>query len=164
MFCTQKWRKKNFPADGREVSFWGNCLLEAVADAEGDALPAEAAVVEVVDRAPVEGNVDGRRRDFELHAELAGEAGVEAARVSVVVETELHTGADIEVDDAGVGEDEVIHTGHIEAVVGPKTEVGLEEAGAATVLIGDFSAVTGTDTEGAGLSGCHSREREYGKY
>ena len=116
----------------------------------------------MVDRPPVQGDVERHGRDLELHTQLSGDTGVEALVTAVIVETELHTRTYVEVGDAGVGEDEIIHAGHIETVAAAEeSEVSLEETGAAAVLIGKFSAVTGAETECARLGGSHSGEREY---
>ena len=136
-------------------------VLEAVADTEGKALPAEGIVLEIVHGLPVKRQVQGNGRYLELYAQLSADAGVEFAHALVAVESHLDTGSCIEVDYAAAGEDEIIHAGQIEAVgIAKESEVSLQEAGRDIVLIRDFPAVTDAETQCTGLSGCGRNKGE----
>ena len=136
---------------------------EAIADAKSGALPAEAAVLEVVDGPPVQGDVERNGRNLELYAELGACAYVERIMDSfVVIDAKLDGGADVKVADACIGEDEVIGAGYIITMcMGKEAEVEFQEAGTAAVLIGKFAAVTGADTDSPGLGGSDGRKCEH---
>lgn len=137
--------------------------LEGVADAEAEAVPAEAGAGDQrEERAPVEGELERNRVEEILETELGADAEHEVVVLDIVDESDLGGGTDVEVDRAG-SDDEVVAETEAEVVDAP-AEVGLEEvAGTEGVLVGNFSTPAGTDTEGARLRGSDDGKAEDGR-
>ena len=79
-----------------------------------------------------------------------------------VVESQIGTGAQIEVAEAVAGKNEVVDTHDIETV-GIPTEVQFTEVGTEAVLIGEFATVPDTGADGSRLRGSHDGKAEDGR-
>lgn len=143
------------------VFFMQSCLkdqlLKHVADAQGDALPAKAgARDEIEGRLPVQGELQRNAVEAVFQAQLCTCTQSENSNATACIQTQLYLRAGIEAEGAEGSDAEIIGQAGAESTSAP-TQVDFTEVVATKgVLIGKLGAITGTDTNSAGLCGSHN--------
>ena len=142
-------------------------ILETISDAQTEALVTERHVIisEQINRPPIDGDLERNLRNVPFHTDLPSDTRIHTIVVlgmRTVVESQIGTGAHIEVAEAVAGKNEVVDTHDIETV-GIPTEVQFTEVGTEAVLIGELATIADTGADGTRLRGCHHGKAEDGR-
>ena len=136
--------------------------LEAIAQAQSEAAPAKCRSGNKVEgRLPVEGDVK-RNVKFILYAKLGTRTKVKFSAAVIGQRAKTNLRADIEAEITGFGDIEIIGHAAGETIAEPAQVNFHKIVGAKNMLIGNFCAVTQTDTDSLGLCNCNCTHSEGG--
>lgn len=139
------------------VFFMQSCLkdqlLKHVADAQGDALPAKGSARNKVERGlPVQGNLERNGREAVFQTDLCASTHNKDGGG----ESKVNLRTEVEIERSEGSDGEVIGKASVEITQAPAQIQFAEVVATQGVLIGKLGAITGTDTNSAGLCGSHN--------
>lgn len=142
-----------------------NYLLKEVADAEGEAFPAESGGRDEVEGGlPVQGELEGNAVEAVLQAQLGTGTYIYIGLAFNGGEAYAGLGTGEEIEGAEGADLEIIGQTGTESVHAPAQVDFTEVVGTESVLVREFCTVTGADTDGAGLGGSHNGETQDGSH